>query len=190
MSPYYQTNDTPEKCVKSLKKSGKLTVVIVGILLGVGLLLFGNRLVSRDSTPAADSTEPGAEVRAVEEYRLALERRVADITAEVAGAGSVSVVVTLEGGYEYVYAYDKKVTVGGESTTYITVGSGDDESLVFLCERAPAIVGIGVVCSGGGNITVRQEIIALLSAAFDVPTNKIYVAGRRSSHIPSAENIR
>lgn len=179
MPTYYQTNESPEKCVASLKKSGKLTVAILGILLGVGLLLFGNRLVKEETDDTPDTPEPGSEIRAVEEYRLALERRVADITAEVAGAGSVSVVVTLEGGYEYVYAYDKKVTVGGESTTYITVGSGADESLVFLCERAPAIVGVGVVCTGGGNESVRQEITALISAAFGVPSHKIYVAGRR-----------
>ena len=163
----------------SLKKSGKLTVAVLGILLGVGLLLFGNRLIKEETDDTPDSPEPGSEIRAVEEYRLALERRMADISAEVAGAGSVSVVVTLEGGYEYVYAYDKKVTVGGESTTYITVGSGNNESLVFLCERAPAIVGVGVVCSGGGNEGVRGEITALISAAFGVPSHKIYVAGRR-----------
>ena len=179
MPTYYQTNESPEKCVASLKKSGKLTVAILGILLGVGLLLFGNRLVKEETDDTPDTPEPGSEIRAVEEYRLALERRVADITAEVAGAGCVSVVVTLEGGYEYVYAYDKKVTVGGESTTYITVGSGADESLVFLCERAPAIVGVGVVCTGGGNESVRREITALISAAFGVPSHKIYVAGRR-----------
>ncbi len=175
----YQSVGTPEKCVSSLKKTGKLTVAVVGVLLGVGLLLFGNRIVGGKGDPTPDAPEPGAEVRAVEEYRLALERRVADITAEVAGAGKVSVVVTLEGGYEYVYAYDRKTTVGGESTTYITVGSGSDESLVFLCERAPAIVGVGIVCTGGGNMEVRREITSLVSAAFGVPTNKIYVAGSR-----------
>ncbi len=179
MSAYYASEGTPEKCISSLKKTGKLTVALVGVLLGVGLLIFGNRLTGKDADATPDTPAPGAEVRAVEEYRLALERRVADITAEVAGAGSVSVVVTLEGGYEYVYAFDKKITVGGESTTYITVGSGADESLVFLCERAPAIVGIGVVCAGGGDPAVRQEVTALLSAAFGVPSNKIYVTGRR-----------
>ena len=85
--------------------------------------------------------------------------------------------MTLEGGYEYVYATDKKVTVGGESTSYITVGSGDDESLVYITERLPAILGIGVVCTGGMDPTVRREVTALLSAAFGVGSNKVYVTG-------------
>ncbi len=175
----YQMNEGSQKCVATLKKSGKLTVAVLGILIGVGLLLFGNRLVKQNTDDASAVPEPGAEIRAVEEYRLALERRMADITAEVAGVGNVSVVVTLEGGYEYVYAYDKKVTVGGESTTYITVGNGADESLVFLCERAPAIVGVGIVCTGGGNDTVKREVTSLISAAFGVPSHKIYVASHR-----------
>ncbi len=178
-SPYYTSDGTPERCVTSLKKTGRLTVAVVGIIAGVALLLFGNRMVGKENDPTPDTTEPGSEVRAVEEYRQALERRIADITSEVAGAGNAGVVVTLEGGYEYVYAYDKKITVGGESITYITVGSGADESLVFLSERAPAIVGIGIVCDGGGDPAVRGEITALISAAFGVPSNKIYVTARR-----------
>ncbi len=179
MATYYSSDGTPERCFSSLKKTGKLTVAMVCILLGAGLLLFGNRLVGKEDDPTPDTPAPGAEVRAVEEYRIALERRIADITSEVAGAGNAGVVVTLEGGYEYVYAYDKKITVGGESITYITVGNGADESLVFLSERAPAIVGIGIVCTGGADPTVRQEVTALISAAFGVPSNQIYVTGRR-----------
>ena len=97
----------------------------------------------------------------------------------MSGVGAVDIIVTLEGGYEYVYATDKKTTVGGESTSYITVGNGDNESLVYITERAPAIVGIGVVCSGGMDATVRREVTSLLSAAFGVGSNNIYVTGRK-----------
>lgn len=177
MSSYYQTA-SPEKCVTSLKKSGALAVVVIGLLVGVTLLFIGNRSSQTKTDPTPNDPPAGVE-HSVEDYRLALERRVADISAEVAGAGHVSVVVTLAGGYEYVYAYDKKTTVSGESTTYITVGNGADESLVYITERAPAIIGIGVVCTGGMDATVRREITALLSAAFGVPSNKIYVTGRK-----------
>jgi hypothetical protein len=101
------------------------------------------------------------------------------ICADVAGVGEVDVVVTLEGGFSYVYATDKKTNVGGESLTYVTVGSGDRESLVYLSEKAPAILGIGVVCTGGMDPTVRREVTSLLSAAFGVGSNKIYVTGHK-----------
>ncbi len=175
----YTSDGTPERCLSSLKKNGKLTIAVVGVIAGVALLVFGNRMTGKTADPVPDTPTPGTEIRAVEDYRIALEQRIAAITSEVSGAGSASVVVTLAGGYESVYAYDKKVTVGGESVTYITVGSGADESLVFLCERAPAIVGIGIVCTGGSNPTVKQEVISLVSAAFGVPSSKIYVTGKR-----------
>jgi hypothetical protein len=40
----------------------------------------------------------------------------------------------------------------------------------------PAISGIDIVCEGGGDAAVRAEVIALLSAAYDVGSNRIYVA--------------
>ncbi len=177
MPSYYTPTPTPERCVASMKKSGKLAVAVIAVAVGVLLLLVGNRRSTPDTDPTPNTPPEGVEAHSAEDYRLAVERRVADICAEVAGAGHVSVVVTLEGGYEYVYAYDKKTTVGGESQTYITVGNGSDEALVYITERAPAISGIGVVCSGGTDPVVKREITALLSAAFGVPANKIYVAG-------------
>ena len=178
----YDYNSTgTERCMTSMKKSGKLTVAFGGILLGVLLIFFGN---GRRETSSATSTAPevppvATETHSVEEYRLAIETRVANICGEVAGAGGVSVVVTLEGGFEYVYAYDVRAGVGGDSKNYITIGSGDDESLVYLTERAPAITGIGVVCTGGNDETVRREVTNLVAVAFGVSTNKIYVTGRK-----------
>ncbi len=173
----YREN-APEKCVTSLKKSGKLAVALVCVAVGVALLFLGNRRTEEK----ADLVPPSptiTDTKAAEDYRLALERRIADICAEVSGAGAVSVVVTLDGGFSTVYATDKKVTVGGESTTYVTLGSGDDKTLVPLGERPPAITGVGIVCAGGGDATVRRELTALVSAAFGVPTGKIYVAARK-----------
>jgi stage III sporulation protein AG len=86
--------------------------------------------------------------------------------------------VTLAGGFEYVYATDRKTAAGGESISYVTVGSGSGESLVYITEKPPAIVGVGVVCTGGTDPTVRQEITALLSAALGIGSNKIYVTER------------
>ncbi len=175
MDTYYRSG-SPEQCVRSMKKSGKLAIAILGVVLGAVLLFVGNRVGKKENL-GPDAPPAGAETRSVEEYRVTLEGRIAAICHSVSGVGNVHVVVTLEGGYEYVYATDKKVTSGGESTAYITVGSGEGESLVYITERAPAITGIGVVCSGGMDPTVRREVTGLLSAAFGVGANKIYVTG-------------
>ena len=166
---------SPDRCMQSMKKSGKLTVAVLAVALGVVLLLLGNLHGTGDQSPTADSPPAGSVTRTTEEYRADLERRMEEICGQITGVGAVKVIVTLEGGCEYVYATDKKTTVGGESTSYITVGSGSSESLVYITERAPAIRGIGVVCSGGQNATVRREVTALLSAAFGVGSHQVYV---------------
>lgn len=176
MTTMYQ-QPPAERCVKSMKKSGKLAVALLGIIAGVLLLLFGGRLgeKNRENRDPSPTAQDATATRTADEYRADLETRMEAICARVAGVGDVEVVVTLEGGFEYVYATDKKTTVGGESYTYVTVGSGDGESLIYISERAPAIVGIGVVCTGGMDATVRREVTSLLSAAFGVGSNKIYV---------------
>ena len=171
--------ETPERCVKAMKKSGKLAIAVIGIALGVILLILGSRIREGENSPSSETPPSGAVTRTTDEYRADLESRMEYICAQVAGVGAVEVIVTLKGGFEYVYAYDVKTTVGGESTSYITVGSGDNESLVYITERAPSITGIGVVCTGGMDPAVRREVTALLSAAFGVGSNKIYVTGRK-----------
>lgn len=176
---YSYEQPAPERCVKSMKKSGKLAIALVGILLGVLLLFIGNRTGKADADPAPVLPETPEVTRSAEEYRTDLEVRMEAICAQVAGVGTVDVVVTLEGGYEYVYATDVKIVSGSETRTYITVGSGNSETLVYITERAPAITGIGVVCTGGMDAGVRREVTSLLSAAFGVGSNKIYVTGRK-----------
>lgn len=177
MTVSYQ-QPTSERCVKTMKKSGKLAVALICALLGGGLLLFGSR-VGKDTQTTQPEPPAEASAATVEAYRTELETRMEAICARVMGVGEVEVVVTLEGGFSYVYATDKKTTSGGESLSYVTVGSGDKESLVYITEKAPAILGIGVVCTGGMDPTVRREVTALLSAAFGVGSNKIYVTGHR-----------
>jgi stage III sporulation protein AG len=169
---------TAERCASAVKKSGRLAVAIIGIAVGVILLLIGNHAVEKSEGDDPSLPTDGQRTLSMEEYRTALEERMAFICAQVAGVGEVNVVVSLEGGYEYVYAYDEKYTASGQSTSYIIIGSGSGESLVYLTERVPTITGIGVVCTGGRDSGVRREVTSLLAAAFGVGTNKIYVTER------------
>ena len=170
------THEQPsaQRCVRSLRKSGKLAVALLAVALGAALLLWGNRQEKKETVtpPAADTA-----ARSPEAYREELESRMESICARVAGAGDVYAVVNLAGGYEYVYATDRKQTANGETAEYIVIGSGSEERVVYLTERVPEILGIGVVCTGGNQREVRNEITALLSAAFGVGSHKIYVTG-------------
>lgn len=172
------------RTVGAMKKNGKLWIALGGVALGVIFLLFGGEwaktfMADDNKTSASPSEATGEDLQllSMEEYRTAMEKRVSDVCARVSGAGQVYAVVNLAGGYEFVYATDQKSTAGGQSHEYIIIGSGNEERVVYLTERVPEILGIGIVCTGGNDPKVKNEITALLSAAFGVGTHKIYVTG-------------
>lgn len=158
----------------------KLIPALIGAALGLFLLVGGGRWFSGDSETTAATTPaeptPGELYElSLDTYRQALETRIAAICAQVAGAGDVRVIVSLEGGFEYVYAVDEKSASASSSRVYVTVGSGSGKSLVFLTEKAPAIRGIGVVCSGGGSAVVQREITSLLCSTFGIGSHCVFV---------------
>ena len=171
-----------ERSVKVMKKSGKLWIALTGVALGVLLLIFGGDFSNLfggkgDTEQSPDEITDGPDRMSMESYRTAIEARVCDICSRVDGVGKVYAVVNLAGGFEYVYATDIKNSSGGASSQYIVIGSGDNERVVYLSEKVPEILGIGVVCEGGGDIEVKKEVTALLCAAFGLGSHKIYVTG-------------
>ena len=149
------------------RESGKFpraALLLGGAALGVTLLLMG-----RVTPSEAESVEAGISASTdMEEYTRALEEKIRLFCEQVEGVDDVSVAVSLESGYRRVYARD--------DDAYVLVGSGSNRGTVYLTEESPRIGGIAVVCAGGGDAEVRRRLIGLLSAAFDIGTNKIYIA--------------
>lgn len=176
----YDTAPAPV-AAKALRR--KLIPVLIGAALGLFLLVGGGRqLVGTEDAETATTPAEPAPGRlyelSLDTYRQALETRIAAICAQVAGAGEVRVIVSLEGGFEYVYAVDEKSLSSGSSRVYVTVGSGSGKSLVFLTEKAPALRGIGVVCTGGSHATVQREITSLLCSTFGIGSNCVFVTAK------------
>lgn len=152
--------------------SWRIWLILLGAVCGVLLLVFGSGLGSRkeqDNKPqktVSDEEELAA-------YRLSLETDIRSLCESVDGVGSVTVALTLSGGFTDVYATEA-ARDGGEQ--YVIVGSGSNAAALRLSRNAPEVVGIGIVCNGGMNLDVRQELTSLLSAAYHVPTNRIYIA--------------
>ena len=111
-----------------------------------------------------------------ETYARELEEQIVKMCEQVEGAGRVHAVVTLKGGYRAVYATDSQSSAGGYKNNTVLIGSGSAEQGILICYQNPEIAGVGIVCTGGGREEVRAQIIALVSAGFDLGSNKIYVA--------------
>lgn len=155
---------------------GWLWILAGGLVAGVLLLVFGG--MSTGKSKEGKEQLPAVNDGEILSYQSMLEEKVTALVEQVAGAGKASAAVTLSGGFEYVYAQNMTDKGGNVSSTYILVGSGSSESAVYLRVKTPTIAGIGIVCDGGGDAAVRREIVELLSAAFGLGSNRIYVTGR------------
>ena len=154
--------------------NGTRILIIIGLALGVVLLLIGNGLFSTENN---DSIEVSA-VYDERAYEAELVAKIENICGKIRGVGEVSVAVTLDGSFKTVLAQNSQSNLSGSGTRkeeYVLVGSGSSESTVPIGYTPPEILGIGVVCTGGGDPRVCREVISLISATFDLPSNKIYV---------------
>lgn len=141
----------------------RTVLLIGGVALGALLLVIGNVQPSVSGEVAEVSAPDDMEA-----YARALEERIRAFCEQVEGVGEASVTVSLESGYRRIYAQ--------EDSSYVLVGSGSSRGAVYLTDEPPRIGGIAVVCTGGGDATVRQRLIGLLSAAYGIGANKIYIA--------------
>ena len=149
----------------------RLILVVGGAVIGIFLLLLGGGMGDSEKAKETDTPQEMSAQEELEAYQSYLEARVKTLCESVKGVENVTVAVTLNGNFEEIYATE--FIDGNEE--YVIVGSGSNASALHVSRTAPEIAGIGVVCSGGGNTDIRQELLSLLSATFRVPANRIYI---------------
>ncbi len=136
---------------------GKWSLLVL-LVLGLGLLLLGG----------LGGGEEEGETLDAEAYRRTLTEEVTALLSGVRGVGEVSVLLTLEAGESRVYA---------EGATGGTLTAGGEGILVE--SRPPRVLGVAVVCTGGGDPAVREEITSLLSASLGIGTHKVKVSAKK-----------
>ena len=153
----------------------KFAFIIIAAALGIFLLIFGNIGETKEvDTLSVSSLSVYDEAR----YEEGLVMKIESVCRKVKGAGEVKVAVTLDGSYRAIYA--QNLADGNNSKCeYFLVGSGSSEKALLLGYSPPEILGVAIVCDGGEKRGVRAEIISLVSALLDLPTNKIYVAASK-----------
>ena len=149
----------------------KFIVLAAFALVGVLLLTFGTRSSGeKEEEVDFQKLDPA-------EYAREVEERVEALCNRVDGAGSAYAVVTLKGGYKAIYASDSQSGSSSSKNSTVIVGSGSGEKGLLVGYENPEIAGIGIVCSGGDNYNVRKNVISVVSSAFNISSNKIFVSG-------------
>ena len=145
----------------------------VNLLVAMGLaglvLLAVSAWLPAGSTPQPTKTTQQTDTA---NYAAQLEDRLTTLISRVEGAGKPTVMVTLESGSESVYATD---TDGDGTSTHVLLGSSRADGLVETVQT-PRVLGVAVVCEGGGSAAVQSRITALVEALTGVGANHITVA--------------
>lgn len=164
------------------KRDKKLLIIFILAVSGIVLLLFSE--VFDDEKIKNDKDV----VMTNENYADMIENKLAEIISSVDGAGRTEVMVTIETGEENVYARqvktDEEKSENKNSTNYeyeyIVIKSGSStENGMLLKVIEPNIRGVAIVCDGGDNAAIRENIINIVSAVLDIKTNKISVCKRK-----------
>ena len=157
---------------KSLFGGRRAFVALAALaLLGVALILISSgETKSKDGEVSFQNLDPA-------KYASEVEERVEELCNRVDGASSAYAVVTLKGGYRAIYASDYQSGSSSSKHATVIIGSGSAENGLLIGYENPEIAGIGIVCSGGDDYNVRKNIISVVSSAFDVSSNKIFVSG-------------
>ena len=170
-----------EKLNAMMKGKGLKAIVFLG-LAGILLILFSDMTgddETQDNTAAVQDTAAVA----YEQYIDATEERLRKTLEKINGVGKADVMITAVGSGEYVYAQNSKRESDpdsvSESGEYVIIGgNGDKKALVRKVDN-PEIMGVVVVCEGGESNVVKEKVYNAVSAAFGIPSQKIFVTGSK-----------
>ena len=102
--------------------------------------------------------------------------------SKIDGAGEVTVMVSLDGSPELVYASDNdsktSSTANGTTTTTssnLIIVNGSDSGALILKENLPSVKGVIVVSSGANNVAIKLDILNAVSTLLDISTDKINI---------------
>lgn len=161
----------PER-LKSLWNDERRRVDLLVAMGTAGLALLA---LSSFFPQETQETAPSAEASPADAgYTVQLEERLEALISQVDGAGRTRVMVTAAAGEETIYATDISEEGGGRQEQHVLLGSGGSSALVETT-KPPQLLGVAVVCEGGGDPAVQLTITQLVQALTDVGASHITV---------------
>ncbi|MEH2956683.1 stage III sporulation protein AG [Candidatus Merdisoma sp. JLR.KK006] len=185
---------------KRIKKPKKDQLVIL-LLFGVLLLVIaipvepkkekqGEKETAQEGEGALEGTK---ETFSSDSYERQQEQRLKEVLEKVEGVGRVDVMITLRASAQKVVEKDapsrsqrveETDSQGGSRTTEenekeeATVYEEGEDGIrtpYVIQELEPAVEGVIVIAEGGGNPTVKQNILEAIQALFPVEAHKIKI---------------
>ena len=110
------------------------------------------------------------------EYTTYLENKLENVISSIKGVEDAKVVVSLEKGFEYVYATEEetKTSSNGTSITKLSIVMVDGKPVIKE-EVYPVIKGVVVVASGVEDVGVRMNVLSIIQTIIEVDNSKINI---------------
>lgn len=113
-----------------------------------------------------------------------LERKVEEIVRSIDGAGETRVMITLSETTEYVYATNDKINRKNSENSadidsdkeYVIIEKNNNDSGLLLKTIEPKVRGVAVVCEGGADAQVQQQIYSAVGAVLSLSTSRISIS--------------
>lgn len=178
------------KLITKLKGIKHLNIILLILLVVVVLIIwfadFGLNTKEKQTSTSTSTSNT------LSDYTTLLETKLSKTLSLIEGAGSVDVMITLDGASQLILAYDTEsrtnstdnTTASGTSTKsnntttnsspIIITKNGQSEPLV-LSEIMPNIKGVVVVCEGANNIRVKLNILQAVQALLGVNSGQIEI---------------
>lgn len=163
---------TTEKIVRKMKK---YKYVLLILLLGIVLLIWPGGTHQKEEK---ESVPPETEKH--ENYAGITEQKLSLMLSEIAGAGRVRVMLTLNRGPKTEFQTDSQTEKNGDrnsedrKTVILSHGSAYDEAAVSAVQY-PVFQGALIVCDGAENPAVRLNIVQAVSAVTGLGSDRITV---------------
>ena len=162
-----------------LKKVKHIEIYLaVGLALLIGCIYFisvsPSKKVKVDTKTEIDNISTSFESSS--EYIDYLENKLESVITRVKGVGDVDVILTLEKGFEYVYATEEetKTTSNGTSVTSSSVVMVDGHPVIKE-EIYPVVKGVVVIAYGAEDVSVKMNILSLIQTVIEVDNSKINI---------------
>lgn len=159
--------------IRKLKEDKKLMLVVCLGVIGMMLLCF-SQFADEDSSAQNNLSQP------VQYNQLEVQQSLEKIIECIDGAGKVKVMITYDTTTETVYAFDSDESQRNNETKqqnkHIIIDSDEGETGLMVKTVYPKVRGVAVVCGGADNPVIKEQIISVVSALFDISSRKITVA--------------
>ncbi len=142
----------------------------------IALLAFTGLIFIISGGKVEQKTQENTETKTYESvyfYTEELEKRIEAICREIKGVSEAHVLLTLDGGSEFIYAEDTSAS----AREYVIIEGKEAGGPILIQEIYPEIRGVAVVCSHGNDSEMQKTVTELLSAALGISTARIRVAG-------------